>query len=182
MSNTNSPKPQKNKPAARKDDGLTAQQRHANWKENKVAKAAQDDFNVISQKTRDSAELVNLLNFNDQLMYQLRMSAGLKGSRINLDTFQKFMDRSEEAKELLNTINAELCQALGRDYVPPRGFKHPLKKQQQAAPAKKKGTVTKLPVADQEKPVREANEKESTIAQGADATVIPELSTAIASA
>lgn len=182
MSNSNRQNIQKkNGPAGKKDDGLTPQQRHANWKESKLAKAAQDDFNVISQKTRDSAELVNLLNFNDQLMFQLRMSAGLKSSRIKLDTFQKFMDRSEEAKELLNTINAELCQALGRDYVPPRGFKHPLKKQQLAAPAKKKGTVTKLPVADQEKPVREPIEKESTIAQGV-AVVIPEPSSAAASA
>lgn len=121
-----------------KKDNLSPQEKHANWTSTKIEKAGQADYNVISQKTRDSAEFVNLINFNDQLMFQLRMNVGIN-PRVTSEVFNTFMSRSKEAKELINTINAELCRALGRDYRPPRGFKHPFKRdsnnQTQTAPA-----------------------------------------------
>lgn len=121
-----------------KKDNLTPQEKHANWTSSKIEKAGQADYNVISQKTRDSAEFVNLINFNDQLMFQLRMNVGIN-PRVTSEAFNTFMSRSKEAKEMINTINAELCRTLGRDYRPPRGFKHPFKRdshnQTQTAPA-----------------------------------------------
>jgi hypothetical protein len=132
-----------------KKDNLSPQEKHANWTNSKIEKAGQADYNVISQKTRDSAEFVNLINFNDQLMYQLRMNVGIN-PRVTSEAFNTFMSRSKEAKELINTINAELCRTLDRGYRPPRGFKHPFKRDPQnpSAPA---------PVAAKKEPQQKKN-------------------------
>ena len=96
--------------------------RHAEWTRSKLERAAQDEFTVISQKTRDTSAYVNLLNTNDNLMYALRMNVGHRPG-LTLDMLMVFMDRAEAIKQELNSLNEDLCKALGREYRPPRGFK-----------------------------------------------------------
>lgn len=106
-------------------DTLTPQEKHQQWVNSKLEKARQDDYNTVSQKTKDSVATVNFINIIDNLMYYVRMNAGTN-SRIPAESLQSYIDRVNEAKETLNRIAAEMCRDMGRTYRPPRGFKNPL--------------------------------------------------------
>ena len=82
-------------------------------------------FFKISRKTKDASTYVNLLNITDNLMYAVRMNVGIL-PQLNGDLFTHFLDRAEAIRQDLNKLNAELCQALNKDYHPPRGFSNPL--------------------------------------------------------
>jgi len=131
MANKNK-KQQQSAPAASQEKQLSRKEKYQNWVSSKLDRAAQDDFNVISQKTRDTSMFVNLLNSNDRLMYELRMAVDPTGSRVTMEVFADFMEKSKAAKEALNLINAQLAQLLHKKYTPPRGLKNPLEKKQPA--------------------------------------------------
>lgn len=146
-------RPQKQKGSqkqAKLENQLSRQQKHENWKQSKVERAALDGFNVIRQETKDVALLINLANGHDNIMKYLRLNVGLN-PRITLDKFDEIIRLSNEAKEKLNEVNAIAYQLAGKKYSPPRGMKDPLKKPQLAAatPAKEKQkqkpTVAKTP-------------------------------------
>lgn len=92
------------------------------FKDRKMRLAQESTWNVISQKTTDTAEYVNLLNANDYLIYQLRMTNFERNPNLSYDDLREFMRRNNEIKELINLLNIDLSKALGRDYRPPRGY------------------------------------------------------------
>ena len=66
-----------------------------------------------------------MLNTLDNLLYQLRMNMG-RSVNIQLDKAQEFLVRSQKIKDEINLLNAEMCEMMGWDYRPPRGFTNPL--------------------------------------------------------
>ncbi len=107
---------------------LTKQQKHEIYMKNKIERAGQDDTTVISQKTRDTSQFTNLINVTDNLLFTTRMNVGIPGSKVTIEKFQQILNNVNDAKETINSMNAEMCKILGRDYRPPRGFSNPLKK------------------------------------------------------
>jgi len=107
------------------NDGQTGKNGGKTWQERKMEKVTRDDFDVISRKTRDQSDFIGMLNTLDNLLYQLRMDMGRRSS-IQLDKAQEFLVRSQSIKDEINLLNAELCEMMGWDYRPPRGFTNPL--------------------------------------------------------
>ena len=106
-------------------DGQRSKNVGKSWQERKLEKVNRDDFDVISRKTRDQSDFIGMLNTLDNLLYQLRMDMGRRSS-IQLDKAQEFLVRSQSIKDEINLLNAELCEMMGWDYRPPRGFTNPL--------------------------------------------------------
>lgn len=116
------------------------------WQERKMEKVTRDDFDVISRKTRDQSDFIGMLNTLDNLLYQLRMNMG-RSSNIQLDKAQEFLVRSQKIKDEINLLNAEMCEMMGWDYRPPRGFTNPLGEGEAKAKVKKVSTA-KAPLAN----------------------------------
>ena len=114
--NTNVEKGESSPPASRKID----------WQARKLERAKRDDTNVIMCRTRDTGDYINILNSNDNLVYQLRMNMGRRES-LTFEVVQGFIDRSRRIKEELNLMNAEICRLLDYPYKVPRGFEHPFR-------------------------------------------------------
>ncbi len=108
-------------------DGQRSKNGGKSWQERKLEKVNRDDFDVISRKTRDQSDFIGMLNTLDNLLYQLRMNMG-RSSNIQLDKAQDFLVRSQKIKDEINLLNAEMCEMIGWDYRPPRGFTNPLNK------------------------------------------------------
>ena len=107
-------RPQKKKPP-----------RASSWAPTNSEQPDNNGFFKISRKTKDASAYVNLLNITDNLMYAVRMNVGIL-PQLNGDLFTHFLERAEAIRQDLNKLNAELCQALNKDYQPPRGFSNPL--------------------------------------------------------
>jgi hypothetical protein len=107
------------------NDGQGGKNGGKTWQERKMEKVTRDDFDVISRKTRDQSDFIGMLNTLDNLLYQLRMDMGRRSS-IQLDKAQEFLVRSQSIKDEINLLNAEMCEMMGWDYRPPRGFANPL--------------------------------------------------------
>ena len=116
------------------------------WQERKLEKVNRDDFDVISRKTRDQSDFIGMLNTLDNLLYQLRMNMG-RSSNIQLDKAQNFLVRSQRIKDEINLLNAEMCEMIGWDYRPPRGFTNPLGEVEEKGKGKKVAAA-KSPAAD----------------------------------
>lgn len=110
------------------------------WQERKLEKAKRDDIDVISRRTMDQGDFIGMLNTLDHVLYQLRMNMG-RNKTIKFEKAQEFIERSQRIKEDINLLNAEMCQEMGYEYKPPRGFKNPL------AETEEKGKVKKEPSA-----------------------------------
>lgn len=107
------------------NDGQGGKNGGKTWQERKLEKVNRDDFDVISRKTRDQSDFIGMLNTLDNLLYQLRMNMG-RSSNIQLDKAQDFLVRSQKIKDEINLLNAEMCEMMGWEYRPPRGFSNPL--------------------------------------------------------
>lgn len=119
---------------------LSPKERHALWTKSKIERAGQDDTNIISAKTKNLSDYVNLLNINDKLMSDCLLSFG-SNPRVTFALLEDIKQRTIAAKEMINAANAALCHAMQWTYRPPRGFVDPLAKQaQQARNAAKKST------------------------------------------
>jgi hypothetical protein len=128
------------------NDGQGGKTGGKTWQERKLEKVNRDDFDVISRKTRDQSDFIGMLNTLDNLLYQLRMNMG-RSSNIQLDKAQDFLVRSQKIKDEINLLNAEMCEMMGWDYRPPRGFTNPLGEEGGKGKVKK-GTAAKAPAAD----------------------------------
>ena len=128
------------------NDGQGGKNGGKTWQERKMEKVTRDDFDVISRKTRDQSDFIGMLNTLDNLLYQLRMNMG-RSSNIQLDKAQDFLVRSQKIKDEINLLNAEMCEMMGWDYRPPRGFTNPLGEVERKEKMKK-GTSVKAPVVD----------------------------------
>lgn len=116
------------------------------WQERKLEKVNRDDIDVISRKTMDQSDFIGMLNTLDNVLYQLRMNMG-RNKNIKFEKAQEFIERSQKIKEDINLLNAEMCQVMGWDYRPPRGFTNPLGEVEEKGKGKK-GAAAKAPAAD----------------------------------
>ena len=97
------------------------------WQERKLDKVNRDDIDIISRKTRDQSDFISMLNTHDNVLYQLRMNMG-RDKNLTFDKAQEFIERSQQIREDINLLNAEMCQLMKWDYTPPRGFSNPFAK------------------------------------------------------
>lgn len=112
---------------ANKDNETTAvpKLKKESWQDRKMKKVVRDDIDVISRKTLDQSDFITMLNTHDNVLHRLRMTMG-RNSNITFDKAQEFIERSQQIREKINLLNAEMCQVMGWDYTPPRGFTNPL--------------------------------------------------------
>ena len=116
------------------------------WQEKKLEKAKRDDIDVISRRTMDQGDFIGLLNNLDHALYQLRMNMG-RNTNIRFDKAQEFIERSQQIKEDINLLIAEMFQVMGYEYKPPRGFRNPIAVTEEKEKVKK-GTGSRSPAAD----------------------------------
>ena len=95
------------------------------WQDRKLQKVVRDDIDVISRKTLDQSDFITMLNTHDNVLHRLRMTMG-RNSNITFEKAQEFIERSQQIREEINLLNAKMCQLMGWDYTPPRGFSNPL--------------------------------------------------------
>jgi hypothetical protein len=70
-----------------------------------------------------------------------------RSSNIQLDKAQEFLVRSQRIKDEINLLNAEMCEMMGWDYRPPRGFTNPLSETEEKEKGKK-GAAAKSHAVD----------------------------------
>jgi len=116
------------------------------WQERKLEKVNRDDIDVISRKTMDQSDYIGMLNTLDNVLYQLRMNMG-RNKNIKFEKAQEFIERSQRIKEDINLLNAEMCQVMGWEYRPPRGFTNPLGEVEEKKKGKKEA-IAKAPASD----------------------------------
>jgi hypothetical protein len=97
------------------------------WQDRKLKKVVRDDIDVISRKTLDQSDFITMLNTHDNVLHRLRMTMG-RNSNITFEKAQEFIERSQQIREEINLLNAEMCELMEWDYTPPRGFTNPLAK------------------------------------------------------
>jgi hypothetical protein len=97
------------------------------WQDRKLKKVVRDDIDVISRKTLDQSDFITMLNTHDNVLHRLRMTMG-RNSNITFEKAQEFIERSQQIREEINLLNAEMCEMMSWDYTPPRGFTNPLEK------------------------------------------------------
>ncbi len=97
------------------------------WQDRKLKKVVRDDIDVISRKTLDQSDFITMLNTHDNVLHRLRMTMG-RNSNITFEKAQEFIERSQQIREEINLLNAEMCELMEWDYTPPRGFTNPLEK------------------------------------------------------
>ena len=97
------------------------------WQDRKLQKVVRDDIDVISRKTLDQSDFITMLNTHDNVLHKLRMTMG-RNSNITFEKAQEFIERSQQIREEINLLNAEMCDLMAWDYTPPRGFTNPLAK------------------------------------------------------
>jgi hypothetical protein len=51
-----------------------------------------------------------------------------RNKNITFEKAQEFIERSQQIREEINQLNAEICELMDWDYTPPRGFSNPLAK------------------------------------------------------
>lgn len=121
------------------DNSNVAGERKETAKERKLRLINEDSvWNVIKNKTPDTAEYVNLLNSNDDMMVRLRMHNFERSTTLTYDDLKEFIQRNNEIKELINQLNIDLSKAVNFNYRPPRGYSAQPAKQQQQQKAEKK--------------------------------------------
>ena len=133
----------------KRDNGKQGNERPSKrevWQERKLEKAKRDDIDVISRRTMDQGDFIGMLNTLDHLLYQLRMNMG-RNKNIRFERAQEFIERSQQVKEDINLLNAEMCQVMGYEYKPIRGFTNPLVEAEEREKAKK-GTTARAPAAE----------------------------------
>lgn len=110
------------------------------WQDRKLDKVNRDDIDVISRKTMDQSDFISMLNTHDNVLYQLRMNMG-RNKNITFEKAQEFIERSQQIREEINLLNAEMCQLMKWDYTPPRGFTNPFSKAGDEERKSKKNTT-----------------------------------------
>ncbi|HML79048.1 hypothetical protein [Geobacter sulfurreducens] len=97
------------------------------WQDRKLKKVVRDDIDVISRKTLDQSDFITMLNTHDNVLHRLRMTMG-RNKNITFEKAQEFIERSQQIREEINLLNAEMCELMEWDYTPPRGFTNPFAK------------------------------------------------------
>ena len=111
------------------------------WQDRKLKKVVRDDIDVISRKTLDQSDFITMLNTHDNVLHRLRMTMG-RNSNITFEKAQEFIERSQQIREEINLLNAEMCELMAWDYTPPRGFTNPLAKSEDEGKRVRKKAVS----------------------------------------
>lgn len=113
------------------------------WQDRKMKKVIRDDVDVISRKTLDQSDFITMLNTHDNVLHRLRMTMG-RNKNITFEKAQEFIERSQQIREEINLLNAEMCELMEWDYSPPRGFSNPFakKEKEESKGSKKKSSET----------------------------------------
>ena len=111
------------------------------WQDRKLKKVVRDDIDVISRKTLDQSDFITMLNTHDNVLHRLRMTMG-RNSNITFEKAQEFIERSQQIREEINLLNAEMCDLMEWDYTPPRGFTNPFAKSEDEGKRARKKTVS----------------------------------------
>lgn len=114
------------------------------WQDRKLKKVVRDDIDVISRKTLDQSDFITMLNTHDNVLHRLRMTMG-RNSNITFEKAQEFIERSQQIREEINLLNAEMCELMEWDYTPPRGFTNPLAKSEDEGKRGRKKSVSTAP-------------------------------------
>ena len=127
----------------RTENGGKKESGKKSWQDRKLDKVSRDDIDVISRKTRDQSDFITMLNTHDNVLYKLRMNMG-RDKNLTFEKAQEFIERSQQIREEINLLNAEMCQLMNWDYKPPRGFTNPFAKsgEEEMKGGKKKNVVT----------------------------------------
>lgn len=131
---------------------MSPKERHAHWIKSKIDRAGQDDTNIISSKTKNVSDYVNLLNINDKLMSDCLLAFG-SNPRVTVAFLEATRQAAVAAKEMINANNAAICAAMQWEYRPPRGFVNPIAKQAAQAKQAKQAAKAAAPAPAQGKPV-----------------------------
>ncbi len=111
-----------------------APERRESAKDRKLRLINDDNsWNVVRNRTPDTAEFVNLLNANDNLLYRLRMTNFERSGNLTYEDLMNFIKRSNEIKDSINQLNIDLSKAMGVEYIPPRGYTRSGQKKPQTA-------------------------------------------------
>ena len=81
------------------------------WQDRKLQKVVRDDIDVISRKTLDQSDFITMLNTHDNVLHRLRMTMG-RNSNITFEKAQEFIERSQQIREEINLLNAEMCEMM----------------------------------------------------------------------
>jgi hypothetical protein len=125
----------------KQEAGRTKGSGKQSWQDRKLQKVVRDDIDVISRKTLDQSDFISMLNTHDNVLHRLRMTMG-RNSNITFEKAQEFIERSQQIREEINLLNAEMCQLMDWDYTPPRGFTNPLAKSDGEKRVSKKAATT----------------------------------------
>ncbi len=79
------------------------------WQDRKLKKVVRDDIDVISRKTLDQSDFITMLNTHDNVLHRLRMTMG-RNKNITFEKAQEFIERSQQIREEINLLNAEMCE------------------------------------------------------------------------
>lgn len=93
---------------------------------NKLRKASQDDYEVISRRTDDTNDFIGLLNSTDNLVHQMRRRMD-RQENLTAEVVSKYLKRYQAMRADLDQFNKEVSELLGFDYVSPRGLNTPPK-------------------------------------------------------
>ena len=129
----------------RTENGGKKESGKKSWQDRKLDKVSRDDIDVISRKTRDQSDFITMLNTHDNVLYKLRMNMG-RDKNLTFEKAQEFIERSQQIREEINLLNAEMCQLMNWDYTPPRGFTNPLSEKEGKGKVKK--ASAKVPAAE----------------------------------
>jgi hypothetical protein len=129
----------------KREAGVKKESGKQSWQDRKLKKVVRDDIDVISRKTLDQSDFITMLNTHDNVLHRLRMTMG-RNNNITFEKAQEFIERSQQIREEINLLNAEMCDLMDWDYTPPRGFTNPLAKSDlEKEKDNKKGSSTANP-------------------------------------
>lgn len=104
----------------------------------RIARAGEDNVEVVNRKTADAGDLVSLINSFDWGMERLRRQIG----RVANVPAMEALAIIEEGQTLcgsINALNERMYAILGQNYIPPRRFrKEETKTAEPSAPAVEK--------------------------------------------
>jgi len=94
-------------------------QRDARNLETRLKRASDPNAQVLKSTTDDMYQFIALLRLSDNLLYQMRMKAGIK---VPFDKVAEFFERQKKLKEELNSLNADISKEMGWDYETPKAL------------------------------------------------------------
>lgn len=91
-------------------------------RQQRVARAAEDNVELVSRKTSDTGDYVMLLNSHDWAMDKVRKQMG-RNPNLPVPKAAELIERSQALAAELNALNVEMFKLLNTRYEAPRRFR-----------------------------------------------------------